>query len=73
MERMTMEQLLTKYPEQWVFLTDVEKDSEGNLISGIPLGIYTAKDKHTAPLNAGIGGYFFKLTTREPEVGYSLP
>lgn len=56
------------------FLTDVEYDSNGEVISGIPFGVYTNEESDQAPVDGSRGpGYFFKAITREPTVPFGLP
>ena len=68
--RMTMNEIKEKYPNKWIFLVDMERDSEGEVISGVPKGIYSDDELDSAEIDYEHDfGYLFKTTIPETVLG----
>lgn len=70
MERMTVDEIIAKYPDKWIFLVNLEWDSEGEVTSGVIEGIYSDDEMDKVSFGGSRGfGYFFRTIVRETFLG----
>ena len=66
-ERMSIEEMMLKYPDQWLFITDCEISENTELISGIVLVNSTSKDEVYKALTNHKGESAIRYTGKLPE------
>ena len=72
-ERLTLEEMELKYPNQWLFITDCEISENTELLSGIVSVHSRSKDKVAQASAAYKGGAAIRYTGKIPEgMGFLL-
>ena len=66
-ERLTMEEMVLKYPDQWLFITDCEISENTELLSGVVSVHSTSKDDVNQASASYKGGAAIRYTGKPPE------
>lgn len=66
-ERLSIEQMTLKYPNQWLFITDCEISENTELVSGVVSVHSTSKDKVNEASAAYEGDAAIRYTGKIPE------
>ena len=66
-ERMSIEEMVLKYPDQWLFITDCEINENTELISGIVRVNSSSSDEVYNALTNHKGGSAIRYTGKLPE------
>lgn len=66
-ERMSIEEMMLKYPNQWLFITDCEISENTELISGVVLVHSSSSDEVYEALTNYKGGSAIRYTGKLPE------
>lgn len=65
--RMSIEEMMLKYPDQWLFITDCEVSENTELISGVVLVNSPCRDEVYKALTNHKGGSAIRYTGTLPE------